>query len=131
MSKEMLSGEQIKSAEEVMSPQDAALTEARRYLIEEVKMQSGLDGEVFDGMVESIKKDDPTGLHFSFQVRGHRIEASLSENENWVVDGVGVNSDQGKLLKDKYLKALDGILKINFQRTQKIVHNSVIEELLK
>lgn len=131
MSKEILSAEQIKSAEKAMSPKDANLTRARESIIQEIKTSSGLDSEVFDGMVESVKEDDRSGFHFSFQVRGRRIEASLKDNENWAIEGMWLNEEQSQRYRNKYLRALDGILKITLRQTEMAARDSLVEELLR
>ena len=141
MSKEVLSAEQIKAVEDVISTDQAGLSETREKLIEEAKVRSGLEGAVFDEILDSLKivvwgNDEVGGV--SFKVRGHTIELPremltiiTNIDTHLEVDGKKVSVEQGVALKDKYRTVILDILRISNSKIGKDYMDSVVEDLLK
>lgn len=116
------SEEEVKNAEASMDNEQAKLSETRESLIKKIKEESGLEGDIFDQLVESYSYDsDQNNSRRSFKVKGHDVivmgEYSNSDKKNIFttlrIDGIYLSNSDTLAFFGKYGKAMEGMDQLN------------------
>jgi len=107
------------------TPDDTSKIRART--LDELKIQSGLNGEVFDELARTIKfvalETSPArfmsggdiGFDFSFSVDGREVKGTRrSSGTDWMsIEGEPIDNDTFRMLDSKYTKVVDHLLLIS------------------
>jgi hypothetical protein len=118
------------NAKEMLTPQEASMSEARSEMLEKVKSESGLDDATFEEIVNTFDSEtmEPKYgyIQFKFKVKGHEVSGSLDDknrlpNERMIlrVDGGDrVLGEKFTALYNKYHRTILGLAFVTKDTTQ-------------